>query len=165
MAILPVLRYPHPMLRAKCQAVNEIDDDIRTLIEDMTETMCSHQGCVGLAAPQIGVAKRVFVIDVSRKIGPKKNHGLLKLLNPVITFSEGEKIAREGCLSIPEFLGDVKRARRVILRALNEDGEEIEIPAKGLESIALQHEFDHLDGILFIDKVGSLGRTLIRRGD
>ncbi|MCH8029366.1 MAG: peptide deformylase [Candidatus Dadabacteria bacterium] len=165
MAILPVLRYPHPALRAKCKAVEDTNDEIRTLFEDMTETMCAYPGCVGLAAPQVGVVKRLFVIDVSRKIGPKKNHGLLKLLNPVITYSEGEKISREGCLSIPEFLGDVKRARRVILRALDESGEEIEVPAKGLEAIAIQHELDHLDGILFIDKVSSLGRNLIRRED
>jgi peptide deformylase len=163
MPILHVLRYPHPILRAKCKRVVRFDDGLKTLVADMRETMYAHTGCVGIAAPQIGYPYRLFIIDVSRKIGKKKNNGFQAFVNPTIVHSEGEKIAREGCLSIPEFLGDVKRARRVIVRAQTPEGEEFEIAASGLEAIAIQHEVDHLDGILFIDRVASLGRDLIRR--
>jgi len=163
MAILRVVRYPHPILRAVCKPVPTVDENIKRLIVDMRETMNSHTGCVGISAPQVGVPLRIFVIDVSRKLGQKRNHGYVALVNPEITYSEGEKIAREGCLSIPELLGDVKRARRVIVNGVNVEGEEVEIPAKGLEAIAVQHEIDHLDGVLFIDRVVMLGRELIRR--
>ena len=163
MPVLKVLKYPNPILREKCLPVEVIDDKIKKLIEDMTETMYSFEGCVGIAAPQIGSTVRVCIVDVSPKLGHKQNNGLLALINPVIEYREGEKIAREGCLSIPEFLGDVKRSRRIIVKALNPVGDIVEIAAKGLESIAIQHEIDHLDGILFIDRVSTLGRDLVRR--
>lgn len=163
MAVLTVLKYPHPLLRTRCSPVESFDPALGKLVDDMVETMRHHEGCVGLAAPQIGSELRVFVMDVSRKLGPKKNHGLLALVNPVIEYREGEKVAREGCLSIPEFLGDVKRSRRIIVKARDHEGNELEIPAKGLESVAIQHELDHLDGILFIDRVTMLGRDLVRR--
>ena len=151
------------MLRAKCNPVEVLDGEVRSLIADLVDTMYHHPGCVGLAAPQIGVPHRVFVIDVSRKRGPKGNHGLVVLVNPTIVRTEGSKVGREGCLSIPQFLGDVRRARRVVVQGWDGEGREVSVAAKGLEAVAVQHEMDHLDGILFIDKLSSLGRGLIRR--
>jgi peptide deformylase len=163
MAILPALKYPHPVLRARSKPVSEINEEIRRIINDMTETMYASPNCVGIAAPQVGYPLRMFVMDVSRKMGPKKNHGLVALINPVIIYSEGEKLTREGCLSIPDFLGNVKRAQIVIVRGLSPEGKEIEILSKGLEAIAVQHEIDHLEGVLFIHRVSSLSTDLIRR--
>jgi peptide deformylase len=163
MAILSTLKYPHPILRTRSEPVFEINHQIRQVISDMIETMYSSPACVGVAAPQVGYPLRIFVIDVSGKVGQKKNHGLLVLVNPIIVYYEGEKFAREGCLSIPDFLGNVKRSRRVIVRGLNQEGEEVEIPSQGLEAIAVQHEVDHLDGLLFIHRVSSLTTDLVRR--
>ncbi|MGQ0793766.1 MAG: peptide deformylase [Deltaproteobacteria bacterium] len=160
---LTVIKYPHPALRAPSKPVGEITAEIRDLIDGMTETMYASPACVGVAAPQVGHSLRIFVMDVSRKIGAKKNHGLVRIINPVIVYSEGEKFSREGCLSLPDFLGNVKRAQIVIARGLTPEGREIEIAAKGLEAIAIQHEIDHLDGMLFIHRIGSLGTDLVRR--
>ncbi len=163
MAVLPALKYPHPTLRVKSSPVLEITGEIRQIINDMIETMYASTNCVGIAAPQVGYPLRMFVMDVSRKIGPKKNHGLIALINPVLFYSEGEKITREGCLSIPDFLGNVKRSRTVIINGLNKEGQEVQILSVGLEAIAMQHELDHLDGMLFIHRVSSLGTDLVRR--
>ena len=163
MPVLPALKYPHPTLRAKSKSVLEINQEVREIIRDMTETMYASPGCVGIAAPQVGFPLRVFVMDVSRRLGPQKNHGLVALINPEIIYGEGEKITREGCLSIPDFLGNVKRARRVIVRGLNPEGKEVEILSRDLEAIAVQHEMDHLDGMLFIHRISSLTADLIRR--
>ncbi|HEX3036416.1 MAG TPA: peptide deformylase [Thermodesulfobacteriota bacterium] len=163
MSVLPALKYPHQILRAKSMSVSEINEEIRQIIRDMTETMYASPGCVGIAAPQVGFRLRIFVMDVSRKVGSRKNHGLVTLINPEIIYREGEKITREGCLSIPGFLGNVKRARRVIVKGLNPDGKEVEILSRDLEAIAVQHEVDHLDGMLFIHRVSSLTTDLIRR--
>lgn len=163
MPVLPALKYPHHILRAKSMPVSEMNEEIRQIIRDMTETMYASPGCVGIAAPQVGFPLRIFVMDVSRKVGPQKNHGLVTLVNPEIIYKEGEKITREGCLSIPDFLGNVKRARRVIVKGLNLDGKGIEILSRDLEAIAVQHEVDHLDGMLFIHRISSLTTDLVRR--
>jgi len=163
MASLPVLKYPHQILRTMSESVLKVDDGIRRIVNDMIETMYASPSCVGVAAPQIGYPLRIFVIDVSRKIGPKKNHGLLAMINPVLIYAEGEKITKEGCLSIPDFLGNVKRARNVIVRGLNPEGNEVEVLSQGLEAIAIQHEVDHLNGVLFIHRVSSLASDLVRR--
>jgi peptide deformylase len=163
MASLPVLKYPHQILRTMSESVLKVDDGIRRIVNDMIETMYASPSCVGVAAPQVGYPLRIFVIDVSRKIGPKKNHGLLAMINPVLIYAEGEKITKEGCLSIPDFLGNVKRARNVIVRGLNPEGNEVEVLSQGLEAIAIQHEVDHLNGVLFIHRVSSLASDLARR--
>ncbi|KRT66452.1 MAG: peptide deformylase, peptide deformylase [Candidatus Dadabacteria bacterium CSP1-2] len=163
MASLPVLKYPHQILRTMSESVLKVDDGIRRIVNDMIETMYASPSCVGVAAPQVGYPLRIFVIDVSRKIGPKKNHGLLAMINPVLIYAEGEKITKEGCLSIPDFLGNVKRARNVIVRGLNPEGNEVEVLSQGLEAIAIQHEVDHLNGVLFIHRVSSLSSDLVRR--
>lgn len=144
MAIRIIRKLNDDVLRKKCKKVDKVDKRTATLLEDMAETMYSADG-VGLAAPQVGVLRRLIVIDVG--------DGLIKLVNPEIISSSGEEVDAEGCLSIPDVRGEVKRPHSVIVRALNEKGEEIEIPGTGLLARALCHEIDHLDGILFIDKV------------
>ena len=131
-------------LRKKSREVEKIDERIITLLDDMAETMYDSNG-VGLAAPQVGVLKRVVVIDVG--------DGLIELINPVITYKKGEQINAEGCLSVPGKSGTVARPEKVKVRALNRHGEEINIDADGLLAIALCHEIDHLSGTLYIDNV------------
>ncbi|ABN51803.1 MAG TPA: peptide deformylase [Hungateiclostridium thermocellum] len=132
------------ILRKVSKKVDVIDERIKTLLDDMAETMYAANG-VGLAAPQVGVLKRVVVIDVG--------DGLMELINPEIVEQEGEQIDIEGCLSIPGVAGEVKRPARVVVEALNREGEKITVEGKELLAVALCHEIDHLDGILFTDKV------------
>ena len=131
-------------LRKKCREITEIDEKILTLAEDMKETMYEKNG-VGLAAPQVGVLKRIIVIDVGE--------GPITLLNPVIVYKKGAKQDMEGCLSVPGVWGIVERPEHVIVRGLNLEGETVEIEAKGLLAVAFCHEIDHLDGVLYTDKV------------
>jgi len=140
------------VLRKKARPVERIDDRILTLLDDMAETMYNAEG-VGLAAPQVGILRRVVVIDVGE--------GVIELINPEIIEQEGEQVAIEGCLSIPGLSGMVKRPARVVVSALNRHGERIEIEGTDLLARALCHEIDHLDGILYVDKVepGTLERV------
>jgi len=131
-------------LRMKCREIKEIDDKIRALAEDMLETMYAQNG-VGLAAPQVGILKRMVVIDIGE--------GPVILINPVIVYQKGEQEEMEGCLSVPGVWGIVKRPEKVIARGMNLDGETIEVEGEGLMSIALCHEIDHLNGTLYTDKV------------
>ena len=131
-------------LRKKSREVTEINDRIFTLLDDMAETMY-HAAGVGLAAPQVGVLKRVVVIDIGE--------GLIELINPVIVYKKGEQINAEGCLSVPGKSGTVARPEKVIVRALNRNGEEFEVRGEDLLAIALCHEIDHLDGTVYVDKV------------
>lgn len=143
MAIRTIRKYKDDILRKKSRKVEKIDSRIRTLLDDMAETMYAADG-VGIAGPQVGILRRVIVVDVGE--------GLLKLINPEIISYSGEQEDVEGCLSIPNVHGEVTRPENVIVRALNEKGERVEISAKGLQARALCHEIDHLDGVLFIDK-------------
>jgi len=145
MAIRRIRKDGDEILRKKSKEVKKIDDKILTLLDDMAETMYHNDG-VGLAAPQIGILKRVVVIDVNDE------KGLIELINPEIIHAEGEQCETEGCLSIPGLYGEVKRPEKVIVKALNRKGEEITIEGTKLLAIALCHEIDHLDGILFTDK-------------
>jgi len=153
MAILEIKEYGEEVLREKSLPVKEITPEILNLIRDMAETMYVASG-VGLSAPQVGVLKRIIVID-------GQEEGLIALINPKIVRREGEVIAEEGCLSFPEIYSEVKRSSRVTVEALNQKGERIEITKEGLIARALQHEIDHLDGILFIDKVGKTKRQIL----
>ncbi len=154
-----ILIWPDPILKQHSLPVDKVDDGIRRLLDDMSETMYAADG-VGLAAPQIGVLKRCIVIDASpRQEGQK----LIHLVNPTIVRAEGERIYTEGCLSIPGEAEDVDRFARVWVRALDYGGKEFEIEAEDLLSIALQHEYDHLEGVVFVDHLSSLKRELIRR--
>ena len=144
MAIRQIRYSDDPILRKASREITEISDRIKILLEDMVDTMYENDG-VGLAAPQVGVLRKVVVIDIGE--------GIIKLINPEIIESEGENIDIEGCLSVPDKIGKVRRPERVKVRYLDEQGEEKIIEGKGLLAKALCHEIDHLEGILFIDKM------------
>ena len=149
MAIRQILTIPedNEFLRKKSREVEKIDERILTLLDDMAETMYDANG-VGLAAPQIGVLRRVVVVDVS-----EERNDLIELINPVIVYKKGEQICTEGCLSVPGRQGTVERPEKVHVKALNRNGEEILIKANGFLANALCHEIDHLSGTLYIDKM------------
>ena len=153
MAILEIKEYGEPVLREKALPVKEITPEILSLIRDMAETMYTASG-VGLAALQVGVPKRIILVD-------GEEDGLIVLINPMIIKSEGEVVAEEGCLSVPDIYSQVKRSSKVTIKALNENGDPIEITEEGLTARALQHEIDHLDGILFIDRIGRMERQIL----
>ncbi len=139
-------------------------DQAARLADDLLETMRSFPGCVGIAANQVGELARVIVVDLSEH--PKAadaNHGLLQLVNPRITASAGAEVGREGCLSIPDYTANVKRAVTITLEALTPAGEPLEVESVGFEARCLQHELDHLDGLLFLDRVDSLKTDVFRR--
>jgi peptide deformylase len=163
MAVLEVLCYPHPLLKKPSPAVAELDDDTRAFIADLTETLLFYPGCVGIAAPQTGVLKRIIVVDASRNRKPVDNHGLMVLVNPTIEQADGEDIAREGCLSLPDFTANVKRARAIVCRATGADGKPVLLETAGFEARVILHEIDHLDGLLFLDRVSSLKTDVFRR--
>jgi peptide deformylase len=157
--IRTILTYPDPELKKKSAPVVVINDSIRQLAQDMAETMYHAPG-VGLAAPQIGVHQRVIVIDIS---GRDEAPGLIVAVNPVIVHAEGEAFEEEGCLSVPQYAANVRRHARVVVKALDLEGNEQTWRADDLLSIAFQHEIDHLDGILFVDHLSPLKRDLFRR--
>src|SRR5499426_1805497 len=159
MAILEILKYPDPRLSRIARPVKNISDDIVQLINDMLETMYAAPG-VGLAANQVGALHRIIVMDVDHE-NPQKN--VYKLINPTIVQSEGEILWEEGCLSVVDFTAEVRRAARVEVVALDDNEKEIKIEAEGLLAVALQHEIDHLDGKLFIDRISRLKRDLYTR--
>ncbi len=144
MALRNILKDSDPTLRKTCRTVNKIDHRITTLLDDMIETMYHADG-IGLAAPQVGILKRVIVVDIGE--------GIIELINPEIIDKSGEKVDTEGCLSVPGVSGDVKRPEYLKVRGLNRHGETVVIEGEDLLARALCHEIDHLDGILFTDKV------------
>ncbi len=158
MAILEILKYPHPILRKRSKEVDQIDEEVKILIRDMRETMVQAGG-VGLAACQIGVSRRVVVLDVS-PLDPQ--HSFFALINPEIISEEGEIDHEEGCLSVPDCLEKVKRKEKVCVRGLSPEGMEIEIKGDGILAIALQHEIDHVNGVLILDRVSRLKREIYR---
>ncbi|MBI4639528.1 MAG: peptide deformylase [Candidatus Tectomicrobia bacterium] len=159
MAVLPIFLYPDPILREKSLPVKAIDEEIISLIEDMSETMRAAPG-VGLAAPQVGVSQRIIVIDTNIC---GENQGVLALINPRILSSEGTQTGEEGCLSIPNLRAEVTRAAKVEVVGRERDWSEVTILAEGFFARALQHEIDHLDGILFLDRLGKAQRDLLKR--
>ena len=163
MAILHILKYPNKILKTVSCKVMQIDENINLLIKNMRETMYAHQGCVGIAAPQVGYNLRITVIDASKHKKTTMHHNLMILINPVIIEKEGSIIIREGCLSVPDYTGNVQRATKVIVKGLDKNYNPMEINSEGFEAIVLQHEIDHLDGYLFIDRVSSLKRDIFRR--
>jgi peptide deformylase len=158
MAVLEILKYPHPVLKKRCEAVGQVDDDVRKLIHDMRETMYVAGG-VGLAACQVGVSRKVIVLDVS-PMDPQ--HTFFALINPEIISEEGEVDHEEGCLSVPDCLEKVKRKEKVCVRGMSPEGVETEIRGDGILAIALQHEIDHINGILILDRVSQLKREIYR---
>ena len=159
MAVLNIVRYPDPTLKKVSLKVEAVTGDTVRLIQDMVQTMYAAPG-VGLAAPQVGVLQRILVLDIDYE-NPGKN--LIKLINPEIRRAEGEVVWEEGCLSVVDFTVETKRAACVEVVGLDEKEKEIRVEAEGLLSVALQHEIDHLDGKLIIDRVSRLKRDLYTR--
>lgn len=143
MAVYQIVEIGDPILREKAQTVKKITSNIHKLLDNMADTMYQAEG-VGLAAPQIGISKRVIVVDAGE--------GLIELINPSIVYEEGEQVGPEGCLSVPGVSREVRRAFKVRAEGLNRDGKPVEVVGEGMTARALQHEIDHLDGILFIDR-------------
>ncbi|HEU0216464.1 MAG TPA: peptide deformylase [Stellaceae bacterium] len=160
MAVLPIITAPDPRLKLVAKPVDRVDAKVRRLMDDMLDTMYGSIG-IGLAAPQVGVAQRVIVIDVARE-GEKANP--MRVANPEIIWrSEETTVAQEGCLSVPEHYADVSRAAKIRLRYVDHENEIREIDADGLLATCLQHEIDHLDGVLFVDHISALKRGMILR--
>jgi|ERR1700733_12535441 peptide deformylase len=160
MASLQIITAPDPRLKLKARPVAKVDAQVRRLMDDMLETMYGSIG-IGLAAPQVGVAQRVIVIDAARE-GEKPNP--MRIANPEILWRSKETmVANEGCLSVPEHYADVTRAAEIKLRYLDEQNEIRELDAKGLLATCIQHEIDHLDGVLFVDHISALKRGMILR--
>lgn len=157
--VLEILVWPNPVLKQKAQPVVKVDDSVRTLIKDMFESMYAADG-VGLAAPQIGVLKNVIVLDTTPRQPTSKP---VAMVNPEILTLEGKCLYKEGCLSVPGEAEDVERAAIVTARYLDEDGKEQTITADGLLAIAIQHECDHLKGVMFVDHISALKREIIRK--
>ena len=159
MAVLPILEYPDKRLREHARPVEAVTPEIQRLVDDMAETMYAAPG-VGLAANQVGVLLRIFVIDTAGEDDPSD---LKVFINPEILTREGEMVWQEGCLSFPGVNESVERAERVRVRALDREGKSFELEAEGLLSVAIQHENEHLDGKLMIDKLGPLKKRLVQR--
>jgi peptide deformylase len=159
MALLPILHYPDPRLREPGKPVAAVTPEIAKLVEDMAETMYDAPG-VGLAATQVGVALRIFVIDIADEGEPSE---LKVFINPEILEKDGVQTWTEGCLSFPGVSEDIKRAETVKVRALDAKGQPFELEADGLLAVAIQHENDHLDGVLMVDKLNALKRKMIGR--
>ena len=162
MALLNILVYPDERLKQVSQPVKEFSEDIKKFIQDIEETFRSFPGCVGIAAPQVGRFERIILVDISHK-AHHVNHGFLVLINPKIICWEGRGLGREGCLSVPDYTGKVERAKSINLEALNENGDKLEFKMLGYEARAVQHEIDHLDGKLFIDRLVSRRNSLSKR--
>jgi peptide deformylase len=162
-AVREVLRYPHPTLKAACRPLGESDPDTEQVAADLVDTMRSFGHCVGLAAPQLGEPVRMIAVDVSDHPKATVAHGLLVLVNPLVTRAEGAEVAREGCLSIPHLTANVRRATRIAIEARTPAGEPVALDSAGFEARCLLHEIDHLDGILFLDRVDSLATDVFRR--
>lgn len=157
--ILPIIKYGDPILQKVCEPVTVFDKELESLAKNMTETMYAAPG-VGLAAPQVGVLKRLIVVDVT--VGEKAGN-LITLVNPEIINAEGDQYEEEGCLSIPNFTGKVHRPYRVVVSGKSLQGKEKIIEGEGLLSRVFAHEIDHLNGILFIDHLGAIKRDIIKR--
>ncbi len=158
MAILEIVKYPDPILRDKSAPIHQIDRSIKKMASDMLETMYAAPG-VGLAAPQVGILKRLVVIDIT---SDPQNRAPLILINPHITYAEGDIVGEEGCLSIPEGYGDVHRFRVIKVKFLDLSGRECEMTGEDFLSRVLQHEVDHLEGIMFIDRMSKIKRDLLK---
>lgn len=157
MAKLEILEFPDPRLRTLAAPVEQVDDELRALIDDMFETMYEAPG-IGLAASQVDVHKRLLVLDVS-----EEKDAPLVLINPEILERSGEQVCQEGCLSVPGVYAEVSRADTIRVRALDRNGESFELQADGLLAVCIQHEMDHLDGKLFVDHLSMLKREMLKK--
>lgn len=165
MTVLDIITYPDARLKQIADEVKTFDSKLSGFIKDLEETMAAGPGGVGIAATQVGVMQRIVIVDVSNypKIKKAKHHGHLILINPEIIDWQGMKKGREGCMSVPDFTGNVIRAESIVLNALDENGKQREYEMEGFEARAVQHEIDHLDGLLFLDRLVSRRNDLFKR--
>ncbi|HEX2701634.1 MAG TPA: peptide deformylase [Acidimicrobiales bacterium] len=163
MPVRPVLRMPEAVLKERARPVGVIDEAARALALDLVDTMRASPACVGLAAPQIGVSVRAFAMDVSGHRKAKSCHGEIVLFDPVILVSSDPVHGREGCMSVPDLTGDVARWTEVVVRGRTVEGEERVLRTDAFEARAVQHELDHLDGLLFLDRVTSPAAVFRRK--
>jgi peptide deformylase len=163
MPVRPVLRLPEPVLKRRAEPVARVDDAARALAQDLIDTMRASPACVGLAAPQIGVSVRAFAVDVTGHKKARSCHGEFVLFNPEVLLAHGPVVAREGCMSVPDLTGDVPRATRLVVRGLTVDGADRVMQVDAFEARAVQHEIDHLDGLLFLDRVASSDSVFRRK--
>lgn len=165
MAILPILKFPDSRLKEKSDPVTGVTAEVDAFVDDLLETMRGFPGCVGIAAPQVGYLRRIIAVDVSdhRRGGLEENHGQLVLINPEILARGGRQLVREGCLSVPDYTANVQRGQWVLVDALDRNGNQVILESIGFEAVVLQHEVDHLDGYLFLDRVSSVKTDLFRR--
>jgi peptide deformylase len=162
-SVRPVVRLPDHVLKQVADPVTDIGPEEKALAVDLLDTMFGAPSCVGVAAPQIGVSLRAFCVDVTGHKKADSCHGPFVLFNPVLILARHLELAREGCLSVPDLTGNVARATEVVVRGLTPDGATRVIEANAFEARALLHELDHLDGMLFLDRVGSLSTDIFRR--
>ncbi len=163
MALLEILKYPDERLKQESLEVAEVTDEVRAFVADLEETMRAGPGGVGIAAPQVGRFERIVIVDCSVTRKPVPNHGRMVLINPEISDWDGMEVGREGCMSVPDYTGNVIRAERITVKALDENGAAVEYQCEGYEARAVQHECDHLDGMLFLDRLVSRRNDLFRR--
>ncbi len=163
MAVLEILKIPDERLKQVSEPVERFDDELRAFIDDLEQTRRDGPAAVGIAAPQVGRFQRIVIVDVSNTRKPVPNHGYMILVNPEITEWDGFEMGREGCLSVPDYTGNVIRATRIRIRAQDPWGEPLAYEMEGYEARAVQHELDHLDGMLFIDRVVSRRTDLFQR--
>jgi len=162
MAVLDILKYPDEVLKQVSEPVELFNDELLTFLSDLELTMRAGPGGVGIAAPQVGFFQRIAIVDVSVK--PKiKHNDCMILINPEIKTWEGMKVGREGCMSVPDYTGNVIRAEKITLQAANAQGDIIDYECVGYEARAVQHELDHLDGLLFLDRLVSRRTDLFKR--
>ncbi len=161
MGIRPVNRLPDRVLKLRAEEIgNESPDE---LVRDLIDTMRASPACVGLAAPQIGISRRAIVVDVSSHPKATVNHGLVVLIDPEIIEASGREVGREGCMSVPDLTANVARAPRIVVQGIDPDGTSRVIATEGFEARAFQHEIDHLNGLLILDRVASLATDVFRR--
>ena len=164
MAILEVLTYPDSRLKSVSQEAEISSSKTVEIVDNLIDTMQASPGCIGIAAPQCNIHKRIIVVDVSRNERLNSKLGLLVLINPVIERHSGKSVAREGCLSLPDLIATVRRPKKLVVNGFNQEGRSVTIEASGFDARAIHHEIDHLDGILFLDRVSSLKTDVFRRG-
>ena len=165
MTVLDIITYPDARLKQVAEEVKTFDSELSVFIKNLEETMAAGPGGVGIAATQVGVMQRIVIVDVSNypRLKNAKHHGHLILINPEIMDWQGMKKGREGCMSVPDFTGNVIRAENIVLTALDEKGIQHEYEMEGFEARAVQHEVDHLDGLLFLDRLVSRRNDLFKR--
>ena len=167
MAILDILKYPDESLKKTSDPVELFDNELQDFLAELEETMRAGPGGVGIAAPQVGKFQRIAIVDVSAKARSAKrefkHNGCMILINPEIKTWDGMKIGREGCMSVPDYTGNVIRAEKITLQAINAQGQLIDYECEGYEARAVQHELDHLDGLLFLDRLVSRRTDLFKR--